>query len=316
MNERPPDPGGRALHQGQPTAHAGAALSRAKASMILLHGRGASAEGILSLADAFAQPEIAYFAPQAAGHSWYPHSFLAPLADNEPWLSSALQVIADILRDLASDGTPPSRVVLLGFSQGGCLALEFAARNARRYGAVIGLSAGLIGPDGTSRTYSGSLQETPVFLGCSDVDPHIPLARVHESSRSLSNLGGAVEERVYPGMGHTINEDEIKHVHSLLTHQVSATPAGALLHCMRQAAIHSGAFDGPMWRATVTQEKKEKQNANDLCGWMGVEVRPMTAAFAASLGMAVPYGAISDQPEPSSPAGAAVTREAEEDWTR
>src|SRR5215469_2732021 len=110
---------------------------------------------------------------------------------------------------------------------GGCLALEFAARNARRYGAVIGLSAGLIGPDGTSRTYSGSLQETPVFLGCSDVDPHIPLARVHESSRSLSNLGGAVEERVYPGMGHTINEDEIKRVHSLLTHQVSATPAGA-----------------------------------------------------------------------------------------
>jgi len=227
MNGPPSEPGGRALHQGQPIARAGAAVSRAKAAMILLHGRGASAEDILSLADAFAQPEIAYFAPQAAGHSWYPHSFLAPLADNEPWLSSALQVIGDILRDLASDGTPPSRVVLLGFSQGGCLALEFAARNARRYGAVIGLSAGLIGPDGTSRTYSGSLQDTPVFLGCSDVDPHIPLARVHESSRSLSNLGGAVEERVYPGMGHTINEDEIKRVHSLLTHQVSATPAGA-----------------------------------------------------------------------------------------
>ena len=199
----------------------------AKVAMILLHGRGASAEDILSLAQAFAQPEIAYFAPQAAGHSWYPHSFLAPLADNEPWLSSALQVIGDILRDLASDGTPPSRVVLLGFSQGGCLALEFAARNARRYGAVIGLSAGLIGPDGTSRTYSGSLQETPVFLGCSDVDPHIPLARVHESSQSLSNLGAAVEERIYPGMGHTINEDEIKYVHSLLTQQVSARLAGA-----------------------------------------------------------------------------------------
>ena len=169
MNGRPSEPGGRALHQGQPMARAGAALSRAKAAMILLHGRGASAEDILSLAQAFAQPEIAYFAPQAAGHS----------------------------------------------------------RNARRYGAVIGLSAGLIGPDGTSRTYSGSLQETPVFLGCSDVVPHIPLARVHESSRSLSNLGGAVEERVYPGMGHTINEDEIKRVHSLLMHQVSATPAGA-----------------------------------------------------------------------------------------
>jgi predicted esterase len=149
------------------------------------------------------------------------------VANNEPWLSSALQVIADILRDLARDGIPPPSVVLLGFSQGGCLALEFAARNARSYGAVIGLSAGLIGPDGTSRTYSGSLQGTPVFLGCSDMDPHIPLARMHESSQSLSNLGGAVDERIYPGMGHTINEDEIKYVHSLLTQQVSATPAGA-----------------------------------------------------------------------------------------
>src|SRR5262249_20675715 len=137
MNGRIPNPGVRPLHQGQPVAHAGAVVSRANAAMIVLHGRGASAEDILSLAQAFARPEIAYFAPQAAGHSWYPHSFLAPVADNEPWLSSALQVIADILRDLARDGIPPSRVVLLGFSQGGCLALEFAARNARRYGAVI-----------------------------------------------------------------------------------------------------------------------------------------------------------------------------------
>src|SRR5262249_14024392 len=137
MNGRPSEPGGPAPHPGPPTARPGAALSRAKAAMILLHGRGASAEDILSLADAFAQPEIAYFAPQAASHSWYPHSFLAPLADNEPWLSSALQVIGDILRELASDGTPPSQVVLLGFSQVVCLALDFAARHARRYGAVI-----------------------------------------------------------------------------------------------------------------------------------------------------------------------------------
>ena len=186
--------------------------------MILLHGRGASADGILSLAEAFADPEIAYFAPQAAGHSWYPHSFLAPLAHNEPWLSSALQVIAGMVRDLERDGIPSSRIVLLGFSQGGCLALEFAARNAGRYGAVIG-------PAETSRTYAGSLQGTPVFLGCSDVDPHIPLARVHESSRALSDLGGTVEERVYPGMGHTINEDEIKRVRSLLTQHISVRPA-------------------------------------------------------------------------------------------
>src|SRR2546427_4686782 len=138
MIGRNPDAGGHALHQGEPIAHAGAALSQAKAAMILLHGRGASADGILSLAEAFADPEIAYFAPQAAGHSWYPHSFLAPLAHNEPWLSSALQVIAGMVRDLERDGIPLSRIVLLGFSQGGCLALEFAARNAGRYGAVIG----------------------------------------------------------------------------------------------------------------------------------------------------------------------------------
>jgi phospholipase/carboxylesterase len=188
-------------------------------------GRGASADDILSLAEAFTDPEIAYFAPQAAGHSWYPHSFLAPLAHNEPWLSSALQVITGMVRDLERDGIPSSRIVLFGFSQGGCLALEFAARNAGRYGAVIGLSAGLIGPDGTPRTYAGSLQGTPVFLGCSDVDPHIPLARVHESSRALSDLGGTVEERIYPGMGHTINEDEIKRVRSLLTQHVSARQA-------------------------------------------------------------------------------------------
>jgi phospholipase/carboxylesterase len=169
MIGRNPDAGGHALHQGEPIAHAGAALSQAKAVMILLHGRGASADGILSLAEAFADPEIAYFAPQAAGHSWYPHSFLAPLAHNEPWLSSALQVIAGMVRDLERDGIPSSRIVLLGFSQGGCLALEFAARNAGRYGAVIGLSAGLIGPDETSRTYAGSLQGTPVLLGCSDL---------------------------------------------------------------------------------------------------------------------------------------------------
>ena len=225
MIGRNPDAGGHALHQGEPIAHAGAALSQAKAVMILLHGRGASADGILSLAEAFADPEIAYFAPQAAGHSWYPHSFLAPLAHNEPWLSSALQVIAGMVRDLERDGIPSSRIVLLGFSQGGCLALEFAARNAGRYGAVVGLSAGLIGPDETSRTYAGSLQGTPVFLGCSDVDPHIPLARVHESSRALSDLGGTVEERVYPGMGHTINEDEIKCVRSLLTQHISVRPA-------------------------------------------------------------------------------------------
>jgi phospholipase/carboxylesterase len=184
--------------------------------MILLHGRGASAAGMLSLADAFAQPDIAYLAPQAARGTWYPFSFLAPLADNEPWLSSALQMIADVLQGLEAEGLPPERVALLGFSQGGCLALEYAARAARRYGAVIGLSAGLIGPEGTPRNYPGSLARTPAFLGCSDIDPHIPLARVHESTRVLRALGAEAQEQIYPGMGHMINDDEIRRVRGLL----------------------------------------------------------------------------------------------------
>lgn len=204
-----------ALHQGR-VLRAGAPPHRAKAAMILLHGRGASAEGMLSLADALAQPDIAYLAPQAARGTWYPYSFLAPLADNEPWLSSALQVIADVLRSLAAEGFPPERVGLLGFSQGGCLALEFAARHARRYGAVVGLSAGLIGPEGTPRDYVGSLAGTPAFLGCSDIDPHIPLARVRESTRILRQLGAEVQEQIYPCMDHTINDDEIRRVRGLL----------------------------------------------------------------------------------------------------
>ena len=215
---RPSEPASpaRALHQGLPLATSGVALLRASAAMILLHGRGSSAEGILSLADLLAGPEIAGLAPQAAGNSWYPHSFLAPLADNEPWLSSALQVIADILADLERTGLPPDQVALVGFSQGGCLALEFAARHARRYGAVIGLSAGLIGPPGTPRHYDGSLAGTPVFIGCSDRDPHIPLARVRETAVDLTALGAAVDERIYPGMGHTINDEEISVARTLI----------------------------------------------------------------------------------------------------
>jgi len=197
-------------------ARAGAPAHRAKAAMILVHGRGASAESMLSLADVFAQPDFAYLAPQAGRNTWYPYSFLAPLEDNEPWLTSALQVIADALRGLEQEGFPAERVALLGFSQGGCLALEYVARNARRYGAVVGLSAGLIGPEGTPRDYAGSLAGTPTFLGCSDIDGHIPLARVRESTRVLGALGAEVRETIYPGMGHTINDDEIARVRGLM----------------------------------------------------------------------------------------------------
>ena len=197
-------------------AAAGAPLARARAAAILLHGRGASAEDILSLAGEFGQDDIAYLAPQAPGGSWYPYSFLAPLAQNEPYLSQALATVGASVDRLAREGFAADRVALIGFSQGGCLALEYVARNAKRYGAVAGLSAGLIGPPGTPRDYPGSLAGTPVFLGCSDIDSHIPLARVHESRDVLAKMGAAVTERIYPAMGHTVNTDEIAHVAKLL----------------------------------------------------------------------------------------------------
>ncbi|MEL6962265.1 MAG: dienelactone hydrolase family protein [Pseudomonadota bacterium] len=171
---------------------------------------------MFELADVLAQPDIAYLAPEAAGRTWYPQSFLAPIEHNEPGLSSGLQAIADGLDHLAVAGFPSECTALLGFSQGACLALEFAARNARRYGALISLSGGLIGPEGTPRTYPGSLEGTPVFLGCSDNDMHIPLARVSESAEVLKRLDASVDTRIYPGMGHTINDDEVKAVRGLL----------------------------------------------------------------------------------------------------
>lgn len=203
-------------HQGQPVLTSGVPLEQACAAMILVHGRGATAEDILALAEEFHQPDVAYLAPQAAGNTWYPQTFLAPLSSNEPKLSSALAVIAGLLERIAAAGIPPERTLLLGFSQGACLSLEFAARNARRYGGVAGLSGGLIGPDGTPRDYPGSLDGTPIFLGCSDVDAHIPKARVQHSTEVLRRLGGVLTERLYPGMGHTVNRDEIDRVTAMV----------------------------------------------------------------------------------------------------
>ncbi len=214
-----PDP-----HREARIAEAGAPLHRAKAAVVMLHGRGADAADMLGLAEILAQPELAYLAPEAAGHSWYPYSFLAPIARNEPFLSSALALIDRLLARLGAAAFPPERVVLLGFSQGACLALEYAARNARSYGGLAGLSGGLIGPEGTPRDYPGRLAGTPVFLGCSDTDPHIPLARVHETARVLEALGGAVTEKIYPGMGHGINEDELRQVRGLLARLTSPPP--------------------------------------------------------------------------------------------
>lgn|GEM_PF-1157685 len=175
-------------------ATAGAPLDRAKAVVILVHGRGAPAESMLSLAEILAQPDVAYVAPQAPGGTWYPYSFLAPIPQNEPYLSRSLSTLSTLVGGLTGRGFASERIALIGFSQGGCLALEFAARNAKRYGAVVGLSAGLIGPENTPRDYAGSLSGTPVFLGCSNIDGHIPLERVHESTRVLGALGGAEDE--------------------------------------------------------------------------------------------------------------------------
>jgi predicted esterase len=184
--------------------------------MILLHGRGGTAESMHPLADELARPDFAYIAPRAPGHSWYPKSFLAPIAQNEPHLSRSLASVSQLVDELRAEGFGAERLVLLGFSQGGCLALEYAARHARRFGAVIGLSAGLIGPAVAQSTYSGSFGGTRMLLGCSDVDPHIPVSRVRESGRVLGALGADVDVRIYAGMAHTINGDEIVGARALL----------------------------------------------------------------------------------------------------
>jgi len=198
-------------HEGQRVLRGGAPVAAARTALVLIHGRGATAEDIYALGEevAVGVRGVALVAPQASGNVWYPQRFLAPLAQNEPHLSSALAVIAGLLADLRRGGIPGERVVLVGFSQGACLSLEFAARNAMRYGGVMGLSGALIGPPGTPRAHAGSLAGSPVYLGCSDRDAHIPLASVEESARVMEGLGGAVTKSIFPGMGHTVNAEEM-----------------------------------------------------------------------------------------------------------
>jgi phospholipase/carboxylesterase len=202
-------------HQGQPILQSGESLERAHAAMILVHGRGASAADIMTIAAEVMLPGVAYLAPQAAGSAWYPNPFTVPLEANEPYLSSALEVLSTLVAKVETT-VPADRLVLLGFSQGACLTLEFAARHARRYGGVVGLSGGLIGPDGTPRDYPGDFQRTPVFLGCSDVDPHIPKERVIEAGEVFERLGADVTVRLYPGMAHTVSPDEIEAVRAIV----------------------------------------------------------------------------------------------------
>lgn len=203
------------VHEEQPFAHAGVSLANARLALVLLHGRGGSAEDILDLGAELELDDVAFIAPQAAGRSWYPQSFMAPTARNEPYLSSALNTVIAVVARLAAQGVPPARVGFIGFSQGACLALEFVVRSARRYAGVAGLSGGLIGPPGTRWDYPGRFESTPVFLGISDVDAHVPLPRVEESATVLTRMGATVDFRVYPGMGHTINDDELAAVRHL-----------------------------------------------------------------------------------------------------
>ena len=204
------------LHQGNPILRAGKSLEEAEAAMVMLHGRGASARDILALSEELRGEKFAYLAPQAANFTWYPYSFLAPIERNEPWLSSALNLVAEVLNQISEAGVPAERTILLGFSQGACLASEYVARNPRRYGGLVAFSGGLIGPEIKKWEYSGTLEGTPVFLGCSDVDPHIPKERVQETAEVFTEMGAQVTANLYPGMGHTVNRDEIKHAREIM----------------------------------------------------------------------------------------------------
>ena len=203
-------------HASQPVETEGPSIEQARAAIVMIHGRGASADSILSLYPLLDAPDVAALAPQAAGHTWYPLSFLAPLDANQPYLDSALAKVHAVVEDLIAHGVSTERIALLGFSQGACLTSEYVARHPRRYGAVMALTGGLIGPHGTPRNYTGSLSGTPVFLGASDPDPHVPFERVKETEAVLTRLGAKVEVRRYPGMPHTINQEEIEACRALL----------------------------------------------------------------------------------------------------
>jgi predicted esterase len=204
------------IHGDQPVLQAGADAAEARGAVILLHGRGATASSILGLAEALDRPDFFYLAPQAAGNAWYPYRFMVPRAQNEPHLSSALRRVGDLVDQLASVDIPAERVMIVGFSQGACLAADFAARNPRRYGGIGVLSGGLIGDVINPADYPGTLADTPVFVGCSDIDGHVPVERVKLTSMVLGGMGAALTERIYPGMGHSVNENEIEALQGML----------------------------------------------------------------------------------------------------
>jgi len=203
-------------HQGQRVAHAGAALSESGKAVVMVHGRNAVPENILDLLPRLNRPHLTYVAPAAANRTWYPESFLAEVAKNEPYLSSALNTLDRVVEDLVRQGCPRSSIVVLGFSQGACLASEYLYRHPQKYGGLVAFSGGLIGPPGTTWQSEGRFDRTPVFLGCSDVDAHVPKTRVNESAAVFARMGADVNERIYPGMGHLVSDDEIAQARAIL----------------------------------------------------------------------------------------------------
>lgn len=198
---------------------AGKDLETASKVLIMIHGRGGSAEDILSLADHLNVNDFALLAPQATNNTWYPYSFLVPPQQNEPWLSSALDLLKDIVHDLEVKGVTKDNIYFLGFSQGACLTLEFVTRNAAKYGGVAAFTGGLIGDKIHTANYLGDFSHTPIFIGTSDPDPHVPVERVNESATILEKMNASVTKKVYKGMGHTISQDEIAEVNRLIFQQ-------------------------------------------------------------------------------------------------
>jgi predicted esterase len=182
----------------------------------MLHGRGASADDILNLAQAMYHPKLAYLAPQAADHAWYPKSFLAPREENEPWLTSALNKVESTVQLALDAGIPTDRIVVCGFSQGACLSTEFVATRPARYAGLFAFTGGLIGPLGMTMNYAGDLLGTSAFLGCGDPDPHIPWQRVQESADVLEKMNAKVTLRRYPGRAHTVSADEVRYATAIL----------------------------------------------------------------------------------------------------
>jgi phospholipase/carboxylesterase len=215
-------------HRDQPVLTGGRKLSNATGAVILLHGRGASAEDILDLGLEFDRPDLAYLAPQAEGNTWYPYSFLAPKQQNEPWLTSALSKVSQIVEGIMKAGLSRDKIVIAGFSQGACLASEFVAGNATRYGGLIAFSGGLIGPPDTKFQYAGRLAGTPAFFGGVDPDPHVPWQRVEESASVLSALGADVVVKRYPGMQHAVNREEVEEAKRLIGRAILQLTVGEL----------------------------------------------------------------------------------------